>query len=62
MCPFKNRIYEHFNVNFFKNKESDKMSAESAHVQRTSEGESANSPVLSSAYSPITDTKYVSIF
>ena len=38
------------------------MSAESAHVQRKSEGESANSPVLSSPCSPITDAKYVSIF
>ena len=62
MCPFKNRIYEHFNGNFFKNKESDKMSAESVHVQRTSEGESINSPVLSGPCSPITDARYVSIF
>ena len=45
MCLFKNKIYEHFNVNFFKNKESDKMSAGSAHVQKTSEGESTNSPM-----------------
>ena len=62
MCSFKNRIYEHFNVNFFKNKETDKMSAESAHVQRTSEGGSTNSPVSSSPHSPIIDTEYVSIF
>ena len=34
MCPFKNRIYKHFNINFFKNKESDKMSAESAHIKK----------------------------
>ena len=38
------------------------MSAESAHVQRTSEGESVNSPVLSSCCSPIMDAEYVSIF
>ena len=38
------------------------MSAESAHVQGTSQAESANSPVLGSPHSPITDTKYVSIF
>ena len=62
MCPFKNTIYEHFNVNFFKNKESDKISAESAHVQRTSEGKSTNSPVLSSPCPPITDAEYLSIF
>ena len=61
MCLFKNRIYEHFNVNFFKNKESNKMSAKSAHVQKTSEGESTNSPMSSSSHSPITDTKYVFI-
>ena len=61
MCPFKNRIYKHFNINFFKNEESDKMSAESAHVQKTSEGESTNSPVSSSPHSPIIDTEYVFI-
>ena len=61
MCPFKNRIYEHFYINFFKNEKSDKMSAESAHVQKTSEGESTNSPVSSSPHSPIIDAKYVSI-
>ena len=42
MWPFKNRIYKLFNINFFKNEESDKMSAESTHVQKTSEGESTN--------------------
>ena len=36
MCLFKNRIHEHFNINFFKDKESNKMSADSAHVQGTS--------------------------
>ena len=62
MCPFKNRIYKHFNINFFKNEESDIMSAESAHVQKTSEGESTNSPVLSSPHPAIIDTEYVFIF
>ena len=61
MYPFKNRIYEHFNVNFFKKEESDKMSAKSAHVQKTSEVESTNSPVSSSPHSPINDIEYVSI-
>ena len=62
MCLFKNRIHEHFNINFFKDEESDKMSAESAHVQKTSEGESTNSPVLSSPYSLTIDAEYVFIF
>ena len=61
MCLFKNRIYEHFNVNFFKNEESNKMSAKGAHVQKTSEGESTNSPVSSSPHSPIIDAEYVFI-
>ena len=61
MCLFENRIYEHFNVNSFKNEESGKMSAKGAHVQKTSEGESTNSPVLSSPHSPIIDTEYVFI-
>ena len=62
MCPFKNRIGEHFNINFFKDEESDKMSAESAHVQKTSKDKSTNSPVLSSPYSLTIDTEYVFIF
>ena len=63
MCPyFKNRIHEHFNINFFKNEESGKMSAKSAHVQETSEGESTNSPVLSSPHSATIDAEYVFIF
>ena len=57
----KNRIHEHFNINFFKNKESDKMSAESAHVQKTSEGESTNTHLLNSLHSPIIDAEYVFI-
>ena len=44
MCLFKNRIHEYFNINSFKDEESDKMSADSAHVQGTSGGESTNSP------------------
>ena len=47
---------------FFKNEESDNMSAESAHVQKTSEGESTNSPMLSSLHSSNIDTEYVFIF
>ena len=48
MCLFKNRIHEYFDINFFKNKESGKMSAKSSHVQKTSGSESTNSPALSS--------------
>ena len=62
MCPLKNRIHEHFSINFFKNEESGKMSANSAHVQRTSGGESTNSPALSSPYPLTIDTEYVFIF
>ena len=61
MCLFKSRIYEHFNVNFFKNEESDKMSAKSAHVQKTSVSESTNSPMSSSSHSPIINAKHVFI-
>ena len=59
MCLFKNRINEHFNIIFFKDEESDKMSADSAHVQGTSGGEFV---ALSSPYSLTIDTKYALIF
>ena len=59
MCLFRNRIHEHFNINFLKDEESDKMSADSAHGQRTSGGESTNSPVLSGPHSSTVDTEYV---
>ena len=62
MCLLKNRIHEHFNINFFKDKESDKMSADSAHVQGASRGESTNLPVPSGPYSLTIDTEYVFVF
>ena len=62
MHLFKNRTREHFNINFFKDKESDKMSADSAHVQGTSGGESTNSPVPSGPYSLTIDAEYVFVF
>ena len=62
MCLFRNRIREHFNINFFKDEESDKMSADSAHVQGTSGGESTDSPALSGPYSLTIDAEYVFIF
>ena len=61
MCLFKNEICEHLNINLFKDEESDKMSAGSAPVQRTSGGESTNSPVPSGSYSLIFDAEYVFI-
>ena len=62
MCLFKNRIHEHFNINSFKDEESDKMSADSAHIQETSGGESTNSPILSGSHSLTIDAKYVLFF
>ena len=62
MCLFKNRICKHFNINFFKNEESDKMSAEGAHVCKMSEGESTNSLMLSSLCSLNIDAEYIFIF
>ena len=61
MSLFKNRIYECFNVNFFKSEVSDQMSAKGAHVQGASGSESMNSPVSSSLHSPIIDAEYVFI-
>ena len=62
MYLFKNRIHEYFNINSFKDKESDKMSADSAHIQGTSGDESTNSPVPSDPYSLTIDTEYVFVF
>ena len=61
MCLFKFRICEHLDINLFKDEENDKISAESAPVQRTSGGESTNSPVPSGSYSLIIDAEYVFI-
>ena len=62
MCLFKNRIHEYLNINSFKNEESDKMSADSAHVQGASGGESTNSPVVSGSHSLTIDAEYVFVF
>ena len=62
MYLFKSRIHEYLNINSFKNEESDKMSADSAHVQGASGGESTNSPVVSSSYSLTIDAEYVFCF
>ena len=62
MCLFRNRICEHFNINFFKDEESSKMSADSAHVQGTSGGESIDPLSLSDPHSLTIDAEYVFIF
>ena len=62
MHLFKNRIHEYFNINSFKDEESDKMSADSAHVQGASRGESTNSLVASSSHSLSIDTECVFCF
>ena len=59
MHLFKNRIHECLKINSFKNEESDKMSADSAHVQGASGGESMDSPVVSSSHSLTIDAEYV---
>ena len=61
MYLFKNRICGYY-INSFKDKESDKMSADSAHVQGASEGEPTNSPVASGSQSLTFDAKYVFCF
>ena len=62
MYLFRNRIHEYLNINSFKDEESDKMSADSAHIQGASGGESTNSPVASSSYSLTIDTECVFCF
>ena len=62
MCLFKNRICEYFNINSFKNEESDKMSADRAHVQGASGGESTKSPVASDSHTLTINAKYVFYF
>ena len=62
MHLFKNRIHEYFNINPFKDKEGDKMSADSAHIQGASGGESTISPVVSSSHSLTIDAEYVFCF
>ena len=62
MHLFINRICEYFNINSFKDEESNKMSVDSAHIQGTSGGEPANSPVPSGFCSLNIDAKYVFIF
>ena len=62
MYLFKNRIHEYFNINSFKDEESDKMSADSAHVHRASGDESTNSLVVSYSHSLTFDAEYVFCF
>ena len=62
MCLFLNRIHEYLNINSFKDEESDKMSADSAHVQGASGSESMDSQVVSGSHSLTIDAEYVFIF
>ena len=62
MCLFLNRIHKYLNINSFKDEESDKMSADSAHIQGASGGELTNSPVASGSYPLTIDAKYVFVF
>ena len=62
MCLFWKRICEYLNINSFKDEESDKMSADSAHVQGASGGESMDSLVVSDSHSLTIDAKYVFCF
>ena len=62
MYLFISRICEYLNINSFKDEESEKMSADSAHIQGASGGESTNSPAVSSSYSLTIDTEYVFCF
>ena len=49
------------NVNFFKSKVTDQVSAKGAHVQGACGSESMNSPASSSFHSLIIDAEYVFI-
>ena len=62
MYLFINGVHEHFNINSFKDEGSDKMSADSVHVQGTSGGESTNSPIVSGFHSLFFDAEYVLCF
>ena len=62
MYLFINRIHEYLNINSFKDEESDRMSADSAHVQGASGGGSIDSPVVSGSHSLTIDAEYVFYF
>ena len=62
MCLFINRIHEYLNINTFKDEESDKMSADSAHIQGACGGESMDSPLVSGSHSLTIDAEYVFCF
>ena len=62
MHLFRNRIHEYFNIDSFKDEESDKMSADSAHIQGACGGESTNSLVASGSHSLTIDADYVFVF
>ena len=47
------------NINSFKNKESDEMSVDNAHIQGACGEESMDSPVVSGSHSLTIDAEYV---
>ena len=60
MCIYlKIEFMSILNINSFKNEESDKISADSAHFQAARRGVSMDLPVVSSSYSLTTDAEYV---
>ena len=62
MYLLKNRIHEGFNVNSFKNKESDKTSVDNTHAQRACGRESTDLPAVSVSHSLTIDTEYAFVF
>ena len=49
------------NINVFKNEESDKTSADNAHIQEAFGGELIDSLTVSVSHSPTIDAEYVSV-
>ena len=62
MYLFKKRIHEYLNIDSFKNKESDKMSIDNAHIQGAYGGESMDSLAVSVSCCLTIDTEYVFVF
>ena len=58
---FKNRICKSFNINPFKNAESDKTSVDNTHTQGACGGESIDSLTVRVPHSPTINAEYVSV-
>ena len=59
MSNLKTEFCEYLNINVFKQDESDKAGADSAHTQGACGGESIDSPTVNVLQSPTIDVKYV---